>query len=83
MRPTHKKSEDRTGPYHKDCDLDRLLADCGLSKADLAKRVGVHPNTVTNWISANAKRAGTQAKVPGAVIAYLTLLRSVKALADG
>jgi len=50
-----------------------LLGETGLTGAELAKRVDVHPNTVSQW------KTGA-VEPPGAVIAYLDLLAKVKAL---
>ncbi len=55
--------------------ITKLMESTGLSASDLAKRVDVHPNTVTNW------RTG-KTEVPGAVIAYLTLLLRIKQIAE-
>lgn len=66
----------------KDCDaasepthkrLNKLLDDCGMSGALLARRVDVHSNTVTNWRNGHTE-------IPGAVFAYLALLAKVKAI---
>lgn len=54
----------------------KLLAETGLSGADLARRVGVHPSTVSSWVKGSAKP-------PGAVIAYLRLLSAVLHAAGG
>lgn len=52
-----------------------LLADADLSQAEFARRVSTSENTVSKW--ANGKT-----KVPGAVMAYLTLLVRVKGALD-
>jgi transcriptional regulator with XRE-family HTH domain len=51
------------------------MADCSLTNAELAKRVGVFPSTVSAWTNGKTK------KVPGSVIAYLELLATIKRLA--
>ncbi len=43
----------------------------GLSGAELARRIDVHPNTVTGWTL-------ERHKAPGAVLAYLKLLADVR-----
>jgi DNA-binding transcriptional regulator YiaG len=50
------------------------MADCSLTNAELAKRIDVFPSTVSAWTT--GKRS-----TPGAVIAYLELLATIKRLA--
>ena len=52
-----------------------LMRDTGFSQSELARRVSVHPNTVSKWSTG-------QSRMPGAVIAYLKLYRDVKALIE-
>ena len=47
------------------------MAKCGLTGAQLARRVDVHESTVSHW------RTGEHA-APGAVLAYLELLAAVR-----
>lgn len=54
--------------------LSQRLHKVGLKQADLARRVGVHPNTVSAW-------ATDKKTMPGAVKAYLDLLAKIKELA--
>lgn len=54
--------------------IGRLLKDCGLSGAELARRVGVFPSTVSSWVTGRTES-------PGAVLAYLELLRSIRVIA--
>lgn len=54
-------------------DLEANLAILGWSKRDLAERIGVHPNTVSQW-------AQEHREVPGPAAAYLTLAVRVKTL---
>lgn len=63
-----------TGPSEYHHLLQKLMAECHMTGARLARAVDVHPNTVARW-------ATGKAQVPGAVLAYLTLLAKVKALA--
>lgn len=53
--------------------FSRLKERCGLSNVEVAKRLGVHPNTVSQW-------ATGARDVPGPVRAYLELYASVKEL---
>lgn len=69
---THKKSEKSSPPHHNISDLMRL---CGFNKAELARRVDVHPNTVTKWCDGTTR-------VPGAVVAYLGLYATLKRATD-
>lgn len=55
--------------------ITTLLETAKLTGAELARRVDVHPNTVSNWTSGKSDP-------PGAVIAYLELLIKVRALAQ-
>jgi transcriptional regulator with XRE-family HTH domain len=55
--------------------LKSLLSECSLTGAELARRVDVHPNTVSAWMTGSRS-------IPGAVIAYLTLLAEVKRLSS-
>ena len=52
-----------------------LMAECRLSNAGLARRVSVAASTVSHW------RTGKH-DVPGAVLAYLHLLATVKRAAN-
>jgi transcriptional regulator with XRE-family HTH domain len=56
-------------------EANALLKALGWSKAELARRVHVHPNTVSNWFTTG--RFG-----PG-VLPYLRLVTQVKMLVDG
>ena len=56
------------GRHHSFSDLMR---ESGLSQADIARRVGVHPNTVSAWSLGRHR-------VPVAVLAYLDLLIQVR-----
>jgi DNA-binding transcriptional regulator YiaG len=47
------------------------MADCDMTGAELARRVDVFPSTVSAWVNARTD-------VPGAVLAYLTLLSKVR-----
>ena len=67
-----KKAHSIAGRHPKYLDL---LAASGLSGVELARRLDVSPNTVSNW---NAKRA----EPPGAVLAYLDLYVRVKHLLE-
>jgi len=51
--------------------FERLLAASGLSQAELARRIEVHPNTVSKW-------ATGAVKAPGPVRAYLRLFAAVR-----
>ena len=55
--------------------LDRALADLGWSQNDLARRIGVHRNSVSAW-------ARGSAKLPGPVRAYLDLVLRIKGLME-
>lgn len=55
--------------------FEMLMNDSELSQSELARRIEVSPNTVSNW-------ATGKTKVPGAVLAYLTLLVRVKGALD-
>lgn len=55
--------------------FNHLLIEAGLSQAALSRRIATSENTVSKW--ANGK-----SKVPGAVLAYLTLLVRVKGALD-
>lgn len=55
-----------------DLDLVAALKSIGWSRAELARRVLVHPNTVTKWTRGHAP-------VPGAVEAYVRLVQAVRA----
>jgi transcriptional regulator with XRE-family HTH domain len=48
-----------------------LLKECGLNAAELARRVDVFPSTVSSWTTGKTA-------TPGAVIAYLELLASIR-----
>ena len=50
----------------------KLLAGCGFNQSELAKRISVHPNTVSKWANG--------ARMPGSVIAYLKLYADVRVL---
>lgn len=53
--------------------LDDLLHAADIDRAELVRRLNVHPNSVANWGSARTK-------IPGPVIAYLKLLADVRKL---
>ncbi len=57
-------------------EIEGFLTELGWTQAELARRVGVHPNTVSAW--AQGRR-----RVPGAVVVYLSLAMDVKRLATG
>jgi DNA-binding transcriptional regulator YiaG len=67
-RATLRNAKDFPSQYS---DFPNLLGACGLSSADLARRVGVHPSTVSSWTTGRARP-------PGAVIAYLRLLAAIR-----
>lgn len=52
--------------------LDSLLSEAKMTRAELARRLKIHPNTVTRW--------GNEA--PGYAVAYLDLLIGVRRLAQ-
>lgn len=54
-------------------EVKSALLELGWSGAELGRRVGVHPNTVSQW-------ATGKARVPGAVAAYLRLAVEVHRL---
>jgi transcriptional regulator with XRE-family HTH domain len=54
-----------------------MLAELDWTGAELARRVDVHPNTVSHWLQGHAKGG-----VPGAVMAYLRLYLRVRRLLD-
>lgn len=54
-----------------DIDLPAVMASLDWSNAELARRVEVHPNTVSKWITG-------ETRVPGGVRAYLGLLIAVR-----
>lgn len=45
----------------------------GWSQAEFADRIGVHPNTVSKWMTGKTE-------VPGPVVAYVVLAAKVKGL---
>ena len=49
-----------------------LIAACGMTQSELAKRLGIHPNTVTNWAKGKP--------MPGPAVAYMRLYAKVKDL---
>lgn len=51
------------------------LKDIHVTQAGFASLVNVHPNTVSKWVTG-------QAKIPGPVIAYLDLADGVMALTN-
>ena len=66
--PVTQRGLDRN--YHRRNEFRNLLADCGFSQADLARKIDVHPNTVSGWACG--------AKMPGPVRAYMKLYAAVK-----
>lgn len=62
-------------PSHE--QLADLLVELHWTGAELARRVDVHPNTVSHWLQGHAKGG-----VPGAVMAYLRLYVRVRQLLD-
>ena len=58
-------------PTPRYSDFPKLMADCELSGAELARRVDVFPSTVSTWMTGKSEP-------PGAVIAYLELLAWVR-----
>lgn len=48
MAISHSKDDNHSGLYHT-MDFDVALAQLGWTKARLARRLGVHVNTVTKW----------------------------------
>jgi len=57
----------------KSDDLKECLAEFGWSQAKFARIIQTHPNTVSKWMTG-------QARIPGAVKAYLELARGIRAL---
>jgi hypothetical protein len=55
--------------------LTQDLLVLGWSQAELARRVDVHVNTVSKWMTGKSR-------VPGAVLAYVRLSIKVKGLLD-
>jgi DNA-binding transcriptional regulator YiaG len=51
-------------------ELKDLMDACGISSAELARRMDVYPNTVTGWTSGKHP-------VPGSVRAYMRLLNKI------
>lgn len=45
----------------KPADLKRSLAALGWSQAELARRIGAHPNTVSKWMTGKAAVSGAAA----------------------
>ena len=60
-----------SGQHARSTKLKALMADCDMTGAELARRVDVFPSTVSAWVNARTD-------VPGAVLAYLTLLSKVR-----
>jgi len=70
---SNPKKLDHRAPWHtKTLDFRSLMGAVGLSGADLARRIDVSENTVSGWMVAHHEP-------PGAVLAYLRLLRDVRA----
>lgn len=67
------KANVASGPYSGIPKITALLAESGLSAAELARRIDVFPSTVSAWQSGKHE-------TPGAVVAYLSLLAKVRAL---
>jgi len=51
--------------------LEQILNELGWSKAELARRVNIHPGTISRW-----------KEVPGPVAAYLSLYRDLRELLE-
>lgn len=54
--------------------MNVALRDLRWSQTELARRVRVHPSSVTRWINED--------NVPGPVVAYLDLARQMRKLTD-
>ena len=68
-----RNSDAAASLYPRNQDFRRLMREIAMKGAELARRVDVHPNTVSCW-------ATDRSEVPGAVLAYLELLAKVRAL---
>ena len=68
-----RNPNERGSQHARFANIATLLKDCGLTSAELAKRIQVYPSTVSGWMTGRHKP-------PGAVIAYLSLLAQIKAL---
>lgn len=53
------------------CEFEDLLRRSGLSRASLARRLGIHPGTVSRWREA-----------PGYAVAYLRLYVRIRELIE-
>lgn len=62
--------------YTQSGDFKLAMQAAGLSSAELARRLDVHPNTVSRWST------GVTEPGPG-VMAYLELYAKVKSLVNG
>jgi transcriptional regulator with XRE-family HTH domain len=60
-------------PYSVSPKIKVLMDECGITGAELARRIDVFPSTVSAWVGGKP--------VPGAVIAYLELLTKVRSAA--
>ena len=56
-------------------DIIGLMASLGWSQASLGRRVGVHAETVANWVHGRSR-------VPKAVLLYMTVLVRLKEIGD-
>ena len=68
LSKVHKNCDAHAGRHHSFRDLMR---DSGLSHTEIARRLEVHPNTVSAW-------GCGRHRVPVAVLAYLDLLIRVR-----
>lgn len=72
LAPTSERGIARR--HHNVNRFRNLLAETGLTQAQLARKLDVHPNTVTNW--------ATGEKLPGPARAWMELYARVKELLE-
>jgi len=76
MRQSDKRSATApSAPDKRNAKFATAMAVSGLTNAELARIVEVHPVTVSHW------RSGKH-EVPGAVLAYIALYVGVKGLLE-
>ena len=64
-------------------ELRKLLKSAGISQADLARALGLHPNTITAWRGQPPQYARAYLEVVSDAAAYLRLRAETKAAIDG